>query len=71
MYTKIFNGTELTALVRNSDSASIGIDEGNRDYQAYLKWLSVDKDAEKKIKKVNMSGSQVVNVIEPEIKEEI
>ena len=38
MFTKILNSDSV---MRNRDTAVIPADPGNRDYQAYLEWLSL------------------------------
>lgn len=36
----IFQNIPSSTILRLSDNASIPMDEGNIDYQAYLKWLA-------------------------------
>ena len=33
-------GNKIGAIIRTTDKASIPLDEGNRDYQAYLTWVA-------------------------------
>ena len=35
----IFGQTEPSCVIRTTDGACIPFDEGNTDYQEYLKWL--------------------------------
>ena len=35
----MFNQTEPSCVIRTTDGACIPFDEGNTDYQEYLKWL--------------------------------
>lgn len=37
---------EVTGVIRLSDSAQIPIDESNRDYQEYLKWVDAGNTPE-------------------------
>lgn len=36
----MFEGLEVTAILRQSDNACIPFDPANKDYQEYLKWLA-------------------------------
>ena len=41
-----FGGSVLRGVLRGTDGTGIPIDEGNRDYQAYLAWVAEGNTAE-------------------------
>ena len=48
MYTLIRDtiSTEIVSVKRLTDNVFIPFDEGNRDYQEYLKWVAEGNEAE-------------------------